>query len=248
MALKNKIMKSAAVALFWLLVWQVLHMAVRHSVLIPAPLAVAKRLLALVLTVPFWLSVLSSLLRIALGFLLALAAGCLFGAASVRSQLFRTLFSPLISVIRATPVASFIILLYVFLTKNRIPSVTAFLIVLPVVWANVQEGLQHLDSQLLEMAAVFRMPKKTVFRFICLPGVMPFFLSAAKTGLGLAWKAGIAAEVLVSPALGIGSRLYDAKVCVESVDLFAWTVVIIVISMLLEKVFLRLLGRIYHAD
>ena len=74
---------------------------------------------------------------------------------------------------------------------------------------------------------------------------MPFFMAAAKAGMGLAWKAGIAAEVLASPSLGIGTELYNAKIYLETADLFAWTAVIIAISVALERLFIKLLRRVY---
>ena len=148
---------------------------------------------------------------------------------------------------RAIPVASFIILLFVLMSKEHIPTVTSFLMVLPVVWANVDQGVRETDPALLEMARVFRLSPGRVFRHIRLPAVMPFFLAAARTGMGLAWKAGVAAEVLAAPRLGIGRALYEAKVYLESEELFAWTAVIVAISVLLGRRLVRLLGRWHYA-
>ena len=153
--------------------------------------------------------------------------------------------SPLSRIIRSTPVASFIMLLFLFLTKERIPTVTSFLMVMPVVWSNVYEGITGTDVKLLEMAKVFRLSFPDTLRHIYIPAIMPFFMAAAKAGMGLAWKAGIAAEVLASPSLGIGTELYNAKIYLETADLFAWTAVIIAISVALERLFIKLLRRVY---
>ena len=213
--------------------------------LLPAPLEVFSRLAKLVMEGEFWRHIGSSLFRIMAGYLCALLIGFILGAITARSKPLDALLSPAARVIRATPVASFIILLFVFLSKERIPAITSSLMVLPVVWSNVYEGINSTDTKLLEMAKVFRLSPAKTLRKIYLPSVFPFLLAAAKTGMGLAWKAGIAAEVMVSPASGIGAELYNAKIYLESADLFAWTAVIVIISMILEKLLMRLVRRLH---
>ena len=243
----KRITRKIAAGAVWLLVWQLCWLAVGQDVLLPSPAGVARRLGQLVCTLPFWQQVGLSLLRILTGYLLALALGAALGALTARSQLADCLLSPALRTVRAIPVASFIILLFVLMSKEHIPTVTSFLMVLPVVWANVDQGVRETDPALLEMARVFRLPPGRVFRHIRLPAVMPFFLAAARTGMGLAWKAGVAAEVLAAPRLGIGRALYEAKVYLESEELFAWTAVIVAISVLLERGLVRLLGRWHYA-
>ena len=177
---------------------------------------------------------------------MALVLGAVLGALTARSALADTLLSPALRTVRAIPVASFIILLFVLMSKEYIPTVTSFLMVLPVVWSNVDQGVRSTDIQLLEMAQVFRLSRRKVLRHIWLPQVAPFFLAAARTGMGLAWKAGVAAEVLAAPRLGIGRALYEAKVYLETADLFAWTAVIVCISVVLEKGLVWLIGRCCH--
>ena len=243
----KRITRKIAAGAVWLLVWQLCWLAVGQDVLLPSPAGVARRLGQLVCTLPFWQQVGLSLLRILTGYLLALALGAALGALTARSRLADCLLSPALRTVRAIPVASFIILLFVLMSKEHIPTVTSFLMVLPVVWANVDQGVRETDPALLEMARVFRLPPGRVLRHIRLPAVMPFFLASARTGMGLAWKAGVAAEVLAAPRLGIGRALYEAKVYLESEELFAWTAVIVAISVLLERGLVRLLGRWHYA-
>ena len=238
----KKIAAGAVRLLIWLLCW----LTVGKDVLIPSPASVLLRLGQLICTLPFWQQVGLSLLRILTGFALALVLGAVFGALTARSALADTLLSPALRTVRAIPVASFIILLFVLMSKEYIPTVTSFLMVLPVVWSNVDQGVRSTDIQLLEMAQVFRLSRRKVLRHIWLPQVAPFFLAAARTGMGLAWKAGVAAEVLAAPRLGIGRALYEAKVYLETADLFAWTAVIVCISVVLEKGLVWLIGRCCH--
>ena len=238
--------KKIAAGAVWLLIWLLCWLTVGKDVLIPSPAAVRLRLGQLICTLPVWQQVGLSLLRILTGFALALVLGAVFGALTARSALADTLLSPALRTVRAIPVASFIILLFVLMSKEYIPTVTSFLMVLPVVWSNVDQGVRSTDIQLLEMAQVFRLSRRKVLRHIWLPQVAPFFLAAARTGMGLAWKAGVAAEVLAAPRLGIGRALYEAKVYLETADLFAWTAVIVCISVVLEKGLVWLIGRCCH--
>ena len=238
--------KKIAAGAVWLLIWLLCWLTVGKDVLIPSPAAALLRLGQLICTLPFWQQVSLSLLRILTGFALALVLGAVFGALTARSSLADTLLSPALRTVRAIPVASFIILLFVLMSKEYIPTVTSFLMVLPVVWSNVDQGVRSTDIQLLEMAQVFRLSRRKVLRHIWLPQVAPFFLAAARTGMGLAWKAGVAAEVLAAPRLGIGRALYEAKVYLETADLFAWTAVIVCISVVLEKGLVWLIGRCCH--
>lgn len=239
------LLKRAAVAAAWLALWQILYLALGRAIILSSPLSVARRLAELIITLSFWRDIAASLTRILIGYLSALVIGAAIGILTAKSRVMDAFLSPLSRIVRATPVASFIMLLFLFATKERIPMVTSFLMVMPVVWSNVYEGITGADAKLLEMARVFGLSFSETLRHIYLPGIMPFFMAAAKAGMGLAWKAGIAAEVLASPSLGIGTELYNAKIYLETVDLFAWTAVIILISIALEGLFVRLLRRVY---
>ena len=228
---------NALVALFWLGVWQVASQWVGQELLVPAPAVVLRRLGELAVTWTFWQTVLRSCLRIMEGFLLALMLGTLLAVGTSLSKGLRRLLYPLQSIIKATPVASFIILALVWISTRHLSIFISFLMVLPMVWENVYTGIGQTDRQLLEMARVFRFGTGKTLLHIYFPSVLPYFLSACMTGMGLAWKAGIAAEVLGVPKLAIGTEIYQSKIYLETVDLFAWTVVVVIMSMLIEAVF-----------
>ena len=148
----------------------------------------------------FWLTVASSLLRILLGFLLGVLFGTALAGLCWRFRLIDALARPLLGVLKSTPVASFIILALVWVKTTWLATVISFIMVLPLIYANVREGIDSADRQLLEMAQVFRLSRRKTFRYCYLPAILPFFLSAVSSALGFAWKSGIAAEVLGRPA------------------------------------------------
>ena len=244
MAVKmKKALTLCGVGAFWLLVWEVAARLIGQEILLPTVPAVVAALWRLWGSGEFWLTVILSLLRVLGGFAAAVVAGTLLAVLTVRFSFMNTLLSPLLHIVRAAPVASFIILAYFWIRLNLLPAFIAFLMVVPMVWANVSEGIRQTDRRLLEMARVFRFGRGRTLMQVYWPSVRPYFLSACTTGVGFAWKSGIAAEVICGPDFAIGSRLGDAKAYLETAEVFAWTVVVVLLSVLLERVLIRLVRR-----
>lgn len=225
----------------WLAVWQIASLAIGQEILLVSPVSVVLRLLELVRTAAFWRSIWFSLERIALGFFLAVLAGVVLAALSAWQRRVRELLAPLMVVIRATPVASFIILVLIWIPSRNLSVFISFLMVLPILYGNMLTGIGSMDAKLLEMARVFRVPFGRRLRYIYVAQVLPFFRAGCQVALGLCWKSGIAAEVIGIPRGSIGERLYQAKIYLDTPDLFAWTLVIILISAVFERVLLRLI-------
>ena len=236
---KNKIVKKAAqgaaVTGLWLLIWQAAAMAVGQELLLVSPLTMLRRLVQLVRQPVFWQAVFSSCGRIMSGVVLALAVGMILAALMSRFSFLYAFFRPALQVIKATPVAAFIILALVWIKSYALGAFAAFLMVLPMVWANLYEGIAAVDRDLLEMARAYRFSFGKKMRYLYLPSLLPYFAAACGTGIGIGWKAGIAAEVLGLPKNSIGKALYNAKIYLEMPDLFCWTAVIILLSLLFEK-------------
>ena len=239
--------KTGLAAIFWLAVWQVLSVAVDSALLLPGPWPVAQRLAQLVASASFWRVTSVSFARILLGAVSAVALGTVLAALCCRFALVDSLFAPLLTAIRSTPVVSFIILLLIWVGRDVLPVVIVVLMVLPVVWGNVCAGIRSTDALLLRTAKVFAFSRARTLRRVYLPSVMPHFLSACRTSLGLAWKSGIAAEVLTVPVLSIGKMLYESKLYLETVDLFAWTAVVVACSLVIEKVLMAAINRLGRA-
>lgn len=232
-------------AAFWLLVWEGASLALASTtggrmLLLASPVQALGRLIALAATAEFWRAAAFSSLRVLGGFFLSCVLAVALAALAARLRWVRELLSPLVAVVKAVPVVSFIILALIFFSSENLSLLISALMVFPPVYLNVLEGIGHTDVQLLEMARVFRVPLSRQLRGIYLPAVLPYFRSAVSLGLGLCWKSGAAAEVIGLPEGSIGEALYTAKVYFQTGDLFAWTAVIVAISVLFERLFLRL--------
>ena len=232
-------LQRAGVFVFYLFIWAALARLVNQTLLLPSPAAVLGRLLTLLPQAAFWRTLLATLLRTAQAYLLGLAAAIALAALCARSRAARLLLSPLLSAVRATPVTSFIVLALVWLSNARVPMLTGFLMTLPIVFSALDQALRAVDPQLLEMARVFHIGRMGTLRHVIVPSVLPAFVESALAAVGLCWKAVVAAEVIGVPKLAVGSRLYEAKIYLETDSLLAWTLLIVLLSVALERLLSR---------
>lgn len=240
--LKTKSARILLPAAFWLAVWCLAAACVDQPLLVPSPIAVLRRLGELAAAPLFWRSTLVSLLRIFCGALAGTILGTLCAVLTSRFRLADWILAPAIRLVRATPVASFIILVLLWVSAGKVPGVISALMVLPVVWESVSAGIRSADPQLLELARSYQFSRRKLICYVYLPAVRPHFAAGVCTAIGLAWKSGVAAEVLCLPKAAIGTQVYYSKIYLETPSLFAWTAVVIVLSMLLERIVRRLLG------
>ena len=231
----RSVIRGAICFAFWMAVWYGLSAALGRALVLPTPFAVFGKLLSLMPTSDFWASCFRSIARIFVGLIAGVLIGVLIAALCSASKLLNAIFSPLVSVIKATPVASIIILMLFVMVKGAVPMVAALLMVIPIVFGNVKKGIAAVPKDLLEVSSVYEFNFGKRLKYLILPSVFPYFSAACRSALGLAWKAGIAAEVICYPKHSIGANLNNAKVYLESEELYAWTIVVIVISVLIEK-------------
>ena len=250
----GKILLAAA---FWGFLWYLVAKRIGIELIFPSPRSVFRELWLLVteqseslvrygMQYSFWYITLVSLLRVVWGVLISIVLGCLLAYLTSVSRLLHTLISPALSAIKATPVASFIILALLWLNRSVLPIFITALIVVPIVWANVSEGIRSVNGELREVAEVYRFSFGKRITKLYLPSISPYFFAACQSALGMAWKASVAAEILAVPQYSIGTEIYLSKQYMLPATLFAWTLVVIVLSLVIEKLFvfgLKALGR-----
>ena len=210
----------------------------------PSPIDVLIKLIQMTQTGLFWRVMLISSVRVTIGIIVSYAVAFILALICHRIRFMNDFFAPAISVIKTTPVTSFILIAFVLMKRDLIPGLIAALIVFPVVFANTLEGLRAANPQMLETACAYRLGWGDRVRCIWLPTMRPFMISAAGASAGLAIKAGIAAEVLITPEVSVGKYIFNAKQNMEYVELFAWTVAIIIFSYLLDLAFKLLLKHV----
>jgi len=236
-------LERAGVLVFYLVVWAMLAAWIDQPLLLPAPAEVLAKLFALLPDPTLWRTLLHTLGRTLSAYALGIAAAVVLGALCLRFRAAELLLSPLLSAVRATPVTSFIVLALVWLSSSRVPVLTGMLMTLPVVCSALMQAVRGIDPKLLEMAKLYGFGRVKTLTQIYIPSAMPAFVSSCLAAIGLCWKAVVAAEVIGVPKLAVGSRLYEAKIYLETDSLLAWTIMIVLLSVMLERLLRRLAGK-----
>lgn len=240
----KRIAEGALIVVFWLGVWFLVAWGVGKPLLLPTPTAVLGRLWELIWTADFYAVTAYSLGRVLSGILVSILAAALLSALTSRLPLLKRMLQPLMTVVKATPVASFIVLAVIWLGSERVTSFVTLLIVLPVVWTNLDQGFAEIDPRLDEVTRVYRFSYWRRLRVLVLPSLRPYFVSACRTSFGLALKAGIAAEIIALPKQSIGTKIFESKQYIMAEDTFAWTLLVILISLCIEALFGLLMKRL----
>ena len=244
--MNKSLLKKTGAVLLALALWQIVSMIVGMEMLLASPLKVLMRLGTIWRENDFLSTVLFSVARIFGGFLLAFLTGIGLALLAGRFSMVETLLWPYVVTIKSVPIASFIILCLIWFSYTQMTVFIAFLIAFPVIYSNVLQGIRSTDPQMNEMAKLYRIRGARKLFYIQLPGIMPFLTSACSVAIGMAWKAGVAAEVIGVINGSIGRKLYDAKIYFQNADLLAWTMIIILLSVAGEKIFVRLLRFLYR--
>lgn len=234
---ETKIIKKIGILIFWILIWHVCSVFINEELLLPSPFQVLKSLVLLMGKFYFWKSVLSSVIRVIIGILLSVIIGIVFGLTAGLNKFVEELLEPVVITVKATPVISIIIIALVWFNSSNVVIFTAILICFPIVYTNVLQGIKSIDKSLIQMANVFKVKRKYVLKDIYLPSIKNYIVSGILMCMGIGWKVSVASEVLSIPRYSIGLNLLSAKTTLETSELFAWTIVVVILSFMFEKVF-----------
>lgn len=240
----KKIKIKAVAVLFWLLLWALAAQWVNSPLVLPSPFLTLMGVFELASQEEFFISLATTLLRVFGGVLFSVLLGLILGVIGGLNRIFYELMSPFVSTIKSLPVVSVIILINLWINSSIVPLMVTFLICFPVTWTNVVQGIRETDQRLLQMAKVYNVPEKNVIFDVYIPSIKPYFISALMNAIGLGWKVTVTAEVLANALPSVGMNLYYAKIYLETDSLFSWTLIIVLCSIVIEKVTLYYLNRI----
>lgn len=243
---KKKIFLTIGGIVFWLIVWHAAAVIINKPVILVTPMTAIKKLAQLAGKEDFVKTVLNSSLRMIGGYMIGFFGGIILAALSCRFGIVNAVVSPMMTAIKSVPVASFIIFALFWMKSKDLSIFITFLIVLPVIYGAVKEGIESTSPELKEAAEIFRFGVIKKLRYLYFPSVMPFLTAACRTSAGLAFKSGSAAEVIGQPDFTLGDMLFRSKIYLETADLFAWTAVIIIVSEIFERLSVGALKLIYR--
>ncbi len=227
-----------------LAIWKIVSMAIGADIILPPPESVLKDFIYAIQSDIFWDALLSTIARGVAGFTIGCILGIIVGFATGFSRVMFFLFQPIIAVIRSTPNMSIILLALIWFGSNLVPIFVSFLMVFPIICSNVMEGVKNTEFNLVEMAKIHRVKRWRIITEIYLPSILPYLVAGVSTAIGISWKVIISAEVLSQPVFGIGTQLHDARIFLETGQLFAWTVVAIIVGFTFEKLLRNLEHRL----
>ena len=235
----KKVIKIICIATFWILIWEAASRLISRNnelllLILPSPATVFKKWIDIAFTAPFIKAEILTLSRIFIGFFMGCTLGFAIGVITHFSKLICSLLSPILKIIRAVPVVAVIILMYLFFDSSTLPVLIVTLMVAPLVWQAVYDGLNNTDKKLLEMAKVYNLSVTKTFFRVKLPHIIPQLITTCVNALGLAWKSGIAAEVICLPDISLGTLLWQGKGNVNYDEVYAITVTVIILSIIIE--------------
>jgi NitT/TauT family transport system permease protein len=237
----NSKYRKISIVLFWIVIWEILSLIINQEIFLPSPFSAFEALLNLLKSKDTYLTIIYSSYRTLAGFVLSCMAGILLGYICGTNSFLYDLFSPLIGIIRTVPVMSIIIIAIMWFKDTNVPIFVAFLMCFPIIWTSTVSGIKSADIKLLQMCKIYNIKKIRIIKSVYFYSALPYIKAAMISALGIGWKVTSAAEVLSLPKYSIGGFLYDSKVYLEIPNLFAWTVIIILLSNIFELILKYLL-------
>ncbi|MBQ6231497.1 MAG: ABC transporter permease subunit [Eubacterium sp.] len=241
----KKSIKTIIIIIFWLAVWECVSLMIDNPILMAGPYETVKALAEMAGEKDFWLSLKNSFLNITGGIILGCVSGVILACLSGGFSIVREMLSPFVKVIKSIPVVSFVVIILLWCGNEHLSLIISALITFPIFYLSILEGLKGTDKKQLEMAAVFKMKPFHKVKYIYMPALRPAIMSAVQLAVGMGWRSGAAAEVIGQPLLTMGNGLYRSKIFLATDRLFAWTVMIILVSVVSEKLFKLLAGLLY---
>ena len=239
--MKNRRLITLAVVM---VIWQLAAMLVNKPLILPSPLTVAQLMIHQAASGEFYRALFATIFRVVRGLAVAFVMALAGAVASGMNRKFEASFEVINNIIKTVPNISYIILILVWLgSENSVTVITVF-ILFPNLYGSMLVGMKSVPQVILDMAALERMPFLTRLYAVYWPYLFPSMMSALKTAFGMGFKVSIMAEILGAVREGIGREMSFARTYVETGSIFAWTIWVIIVSMLVDALFDLVIRRL----
>lgn len=227
--------KSVLVLIIWGGIWQVGYWYVGKDILVPSPFQTLQILVNMMSSVEIYKHIGVTIYRVCIGVSLSFVLGVITAISAYFFEGVRIFLAPFLVLLKSTPVIAIIILALLWFKSGDVPIFSCILMCYPIIYTNILVGLDCVDNKLIEMAKVFKVNTKYILKQIYMPHTISYIKSALSVSIGLAWKVVVAAEVLSVPKYSMGYNLFNAKIYLETAEVFAWVIIIVLLSSLFEK-------------
>ncbi len=216
------------------IVWEIVSIAINAPIIFPSPKITFLSLWRIIFDKLFLYTILGSISRWLISILVSFICAIIFGIFSGLNNLFNTMFKPYLHIIMATPVISIILVALIWFNDFMVPIFVSFLVCFPIICNNINYGIRNIDERIIQMANIYKVHRTQMFFDIYLPSLIPSIFSGLSTALALGWKVVIVTEVISQPNFSIGTMLYNANILLETENLFAWTIVVVLLSFIFD--------------
>lgn len=236
----------AAGVVFLIFAWWIAAAIINADYILPAPWQTIAALPEVFKTPLFFRKVAVSVGRTLAGFGIAFVLGAVAALLSLKKEI-EGIIRPVIMFLRSVPTLVLTVLFLLWFSKDAGPMIIGLMMVFPVMYTGLLTALKNVDKNLLEMARIYKTPKKKIYSVIYLKSIMPYVFSTAESTLGMNFKVVVSAEVLIWPLYAIGKEIhYLQSRYFFNPEVFAWIIIVLAITFLLEgligllrKVFIR---------
>ena len=242
---KNCIWKKSLIIFFWLVVWQILAWCIGNKILLEGPIGVLKYLFTELKSLEYYRTVLASVLRIMGGLVCGVLLAVFLGGVTYKNKWLKEVLLPVIQFLKSAPITCFVVLLLIWIGSENLTFFIALIVGFPPVYLNLSEGLTQIDEKKLELAKVYDMPFRNRFFYIFLPELKSYFMSALTVSVGMAFKAGIAAEIIGTPDYSMGERIYMSKIYLDTAGVLTWMITVILVAYVCEKAVVFIVGKCF---
>lgn len=242
----NMMRYGGAIA-FWIVLWAAIAILVDNPILVAGPGGTLTAFLSSFMQPIFWSAVGQTAVRIVCVGLASAVLATVLGFAAARFSWVRVLLAPAMQVMKSAPVACIIVIVLVAAgAVGALVSIVAFVTIPPfyVAALEAQQARDHATERVLRLAGL---SAARVFLAATWPSMLPYFSAAAKSAIGLSWKAGITAELLCIPLGSIGAAIYGAKLTLDTPALLMWTIIVMLLGWANEKLAVTLLNATHKS-
>ncbi|MFW5799412.1 MAG: ABC transporter permease [Spirochaetota bacterium] len=229
--------------IFMILLWHIISLIVNSEILLPSPIQTFQRFINMIKNTEFWLAVWHTIYRGLISLSIVIIIGVSLGLLMGFKKGARMFFTPYIKLMQSIPPVSWIIIAIIWVNYNVVPIFVMCIAILPIMTTTTMEGIKDLDQKIIDMTILYKLSKRTKLK-VYIGSILPYVLSGITLCLGQAWKIAAIAEILSNPQYGIGVELKWTMSNLAIVDTFVWTISIVLISAIFNKILSILRNRI----
>lgn len=231
--MKNIIYFILGIIIF-ILLWFLISLKINSEIVFPNILTIIKKLIEIVLEKSFYKDLFLSLIRVFITFILSFLLSIILGILSGIFSSIRYMLMPIINFIRTIPTIPLILAAIIWFNNNTVPIFVSMLVIFPIMYDAVVNGIINVDKNLIEMSLSYNVSLKNQIKSLYIPSIKPYILTAISQSMGITWKSILAAEILALPSLGIGSKLYESHLYLDTVSLFAYCLIAVIFNGIFE--------------